>query len=89
MFTGKNSQNRMCQSMVHNPIYSGPEYESIHPQYESMKLVPQQKHTIGEITPGSCDQISIPSTEKPCHFDQPLNQKDSQFPSSFASCYSP
>ena len=72
--------------MVHNPIYSGPEYESIHPQYETLQLSPHQQQT-GSSTP-ECSHT--PSTDKLCqpHFDQALSPLDSQFPSELASCYS-
>ena len=72
--------------MVHNPIYSGPEYESIHPPYETLQLVSEQ-HQTASSTP-ECSHT--PSTEKPCqpHFDHVLNQSDSQFLNNLASCYS-
>ena len=47
---GKGSKTRSPQSMVHNPIYSGPDYESIHPQYETLQLVP---HHMAHSTPGA------------------------------------
>ena len=44
------SKTRSHQSMVHiNPIYSVPDYESVHPQYETLQLVPQH---VAHSTPG-------------------------------------
>ena len=72
--------------MVHNPIYSGSEYESIHPQYETLQLVPQQQHNImASSTPesGNPTRHTI-STAKTCQSlsdDLVLNSSGSQVPS--------
>ena len=30
------SPNRICNSMVHNPVYEGPLYESVQPKFETL-----------------------------------------------------
>ena len=69
---GKNSNIRPLQSMVHNPIYNGPEYESIHPHYETLQLVPQpEQHNItimSSSTPESGNSTSCTTnTQNSCH----------------------
>ena len=66
--------SRACNAMVHNPIYDGPVYESVHPQFESLESATKQAASTSNtfVTQPCNSQLSTPtSSEKSLRYVDP------------------
>ena len=68
--TFNESATRVCNTLVNNPIYDGPVYDSIHPQFENLH-VHKQEDTEGTNNNTLADtqdiQILVSNTLDSCH----------------------
>lgn len=80
------STNNACNAMIHNPIYDGPVYESVHRQFEALTLSTPQAADNCDEQPYNSEASTPTSSEKSVRYvDQPFQRPDNVRSKSFIS----
>lgn len=79
LFTGKklgDSTSRVCNAMVHNPIYDGPVYESVQQQFNTLTVTTLQTSSVSDTSADHPCNCSPPSTPTPTHSEKSARYVD-------------